>query len=222
MGQHYGTKIPRNGLVLHVDAANPKSYPGSGNSVTDLSKEDNQITFYTTPSITENSFDFTAAYDDGLTVANNSFELADFSIEVVFKVLGTHAHYDGALVSSGNWNSEHWALSITQNNASIRTRNPSRTVSHSFTTDTWYHLVYTRIGSSLYFFLNGDLIDSYTWTGFIPLDSNASNTGIGRETYAGGYFNLNGKIALAKIYEVGFSESRAKSNFEVYRGRFGI
>lgn len=33
----YNTSIARNGLLLHLDAANPKSYPGSGTLWTDLS-----------------------------------------------------------------------------------------------------------------------------------------------------------------------------------------
>lgn len=37
MGIAYNTRIVRNGLVLHLDAANPKSYPGSGSVMTDLS-----------------------------------------------------------------------------------------------------------------------------------------------------------------------------------------
>lgn len=30
MGIAYNTSIVRDGLVLHLDAANPKSYPGTG------------------------------------------------------------------------------------------------------------------------------------------------------------------------------------------------
>ena len=36
MGIVYNTSIIRDGLVLHLDAANVKSYPGSGTTWTDL------------------------------------------------------------------------------------------------------------------------------------------------------------------------------------------
>ena len=40
----YNTKIVREGLVLHLDAANPKSYPGSGTVWNDLSGNNNNGT----------------------------------------------------------------------------------------------------------------------------------------------------------------------------------
>jgi hypothetical protein len=36
MAQHWGPRIPTNGLVLALDAANPKSYPGTGTTWFDL------------------------------------------------------------------------------------------------------------------------------------------------------------------------------------------
>ena len=40
MGIAYNTSIVRDGLVLHLDAANKKSYPGSGTVWSDLSGND--------------------------------------------------------------------------------------------------------------------------------------------------------------------------------------
>jgi len=44
MGITYNTSIVRNGLVLHLDAANRKSYPGTGTTWTDLSGLNNNGT----------------------------------------------------------------------------------------------------------------------------------------------------------------------------------
>jgi hypothetical protein len=44
MGIAYNTSIVRNGLVLHLDAANSKSYPGTGTVWTDLSGRGNNGT----------------------------------------------------------------------------------------------------------------------------------------------------------------------------------
>ena len=38
MGISYNTSVSTNGLILHIDPANIKSYPGSGTDITDLSK----------------------------------------------------------------------------------------------------------------------------------------------------------------------------------------
>ena len=47
MGQHYGAKISRHGLILDLDAANPKSYPGTGTTWLDLSGNNNTATLGT-------------------------------------------------------------------------------------------------------------------------------------------------------------------------------
>ncbi len=44
MGVYSGTEIPNNGLVMCVDAANSKSYPGSGTTWFDLSGNGHNIT----------------------------------------------------------------------------------------------------------------------------------------------------------------------------------
>ena len=44
MGIAYNTSIVRDGLVLHLDAANRKSYPGTGTVWTDLSGKGNHGT----------------------------------------------------------------------------------------------------------------------------------------------------------------------------------
>ena len=52
MGISYNTSIVRNGLVLHLDAANTKSYPGSGTTYTDLSGNGNNGILNNSPTIT--------------------------------------------------------------------------------------------------------------------------------------------------------------------------
>jgi hypothetical protein len=43
MGLGHSPKIVTSGLVLYLDAANPKSYPGSGTNIVDVSKNNNTI-----------------------------------------------------------------------------------------------------------------------------------------------------------------------------------
>jgi hypothetical protein len=224
MSLGHGASVVRDGLVLHLDAANVKSYPGSGNNAFDVSKYASGITFYNTPSITEKSFDFTALNTDGLTIASTNYSgiLNNFTMEALVKINGTHQNYDGALLSSGNWNTTHWAFSIIQNNSGIRTRSPAITHSFAFQIGIWYHVVYRRVSTTINFFINGAKSSNYSSTNNIPLASDATNTAVGRETYAGGYFNFNGKIANAKIYNTGLTDEEVLRNFEALRGRYGI
>lgn len=223
MGIAYNSKTITDGLILCLDAANPKSYLGSGSSTYDLSNYATNITFYNTPSITENSFDFTTLNTDGLSIASTDYEgLTDFTMECLFKINGTHLHYDGALISSGNWNASHWSFSIIQDNSGIRTRNPSITHNYSFNVGSWYYVVYRRNNTTINFFVNGTKSTDYISSNNIPLTSDATNTSIGRETYASGYFNLNGKISITKIYNRALSDNEVFQNFAATRGRYGI
>ena len=223
MGTAYNASVVTDGLVLCLDAANKKSYPGTGNNVYNLTGNSLNITFYNTAAISEGAFDFTALDTDGLTIAGNDYEgLNDFTMECLFKINGTHLHYDGALMTSGNWNSSHWSLSVIQDNSGIRTRNPALTWIYAFSVGSWYHVIYRRSGTTLSCFINGIKQADQTSASNIPLTSDATNTAIGRETYAGGYFNLNGKIATCRIYNRALSDSEAKQNFNALRGRYGI
>ena len=47
-------EIPRDGLIIHLDAANLNSYPGSGNTWYDLSGNGYNFTWNSTPSFTSN------------------------------------------------------------------------------------------------------------------------------------------------------------------------
>ena len=49
MGLSHSPRIVTNGLVLCVDAANPRSYPGAGTAWTDLSKQGNNGTLTNGP-----------------------------------------------------------------------------------------------------------------------------------------------------------------------------
>ena len=48
MSNLYGPRIVTDGLVLHLDAGNRKSYPGSGSTWYDLSGQDNHL-YWTSP-----------------------------------------------------------------------------------------------------------------------------------------------------------------------------
>jgi hypothetical protein len=162
-------------------------------------------------------------YDANWEVPETNFAgLSDLTMECVFQVAGTHTNYHGALISSGDWNVNHWAFTINQDNASVQLRRPYLGYSYSFATNTWYHAIWTRSGTSNTIYINGNSIGTQTSSDGIPLVSNASNTMIGRETYAGGYFNLNGRIAIARIHNRALTAQEAKQNFVAHRGRFGI
>ena len=83
MGFYRGPKIVTDGLVLALDAANKKSYPGTGTTWQDLSGNGNDATLVNSPTFgTTNGgrfeFDGTNRY---LTFPEISFTNQDFTLE---------------------------------------------------------------------------------------------------------------------------------------------
>ncbi len=155
---------------------------------------------------------------DGINLLNNNFtDLSDFTFSTWINIDGTHKHYDGAMISSGNWNTEHWSFSIEQNNDGVNSRRPSFYASYNFNLNEWYNVVFTRVGSTLKYYVNGVEIATTESSSYIPLGSGASNTMIGRETYAGGFFAFNGDISDVRIYDRALSATEVESLYG--RGR---
>lgn len=72
MGIAYNTSIVRDGLVLHLDAANVKSYPGSGTTVVDLSSNTQNSSMNNGASVSNGAFTFDGI-DDNISVPSRTF-----------------------------------------------------------------------------------------------------------------------------------------------------
>lgn len=152
----------------------------------------------------------------GVNVANcnlvDELSNTNYSFACWFKVHGTHVHYNGTIMSSGNWNKEAWAVGVSQNNTQIdvldNKYNHWVSIGYTLTNEKWYHLVSVYQDGRSYIFLNGELIGTYSST---PIQSSdASNLTIGRETYAGGYFSFNGDICDVRVYDHALSLKEIK------------
>lgn len=104
-------------------------------------------------------------------------------------------HYEGAIISSGNWNGKKWAFGVNQNNTSVDMFGPSynRYINCAIPINEWTHLVSIFKNNVGTLYKNGEYVGTYNF-GNVVLESDAANTTIGRETYANGYFAFNGDI----------------------------
>lgn len=152
----------------------------------------------------------------GVSVANCNLldELTEeYSASMWIKVHGTHVHYEGAFISSGDWNNKRWTFGINQANNRIQPlTNASNqnyiSLGKTLTNDQWYHVTTVYKGGKAYLYLDGVLINSITATA--PYQSSATNLCIGRETYASGYFSFNGDICDVRIYDHALSQAEVK------------
>jgi hypothetical protein len=107
MSYNNGPKIVTNGLALALDAANNKSYPGTGNTWFDLSGNGNNCSFNSTPAWSNGEFTFNGTSHYG-TITNNSS--LDFSSEQTLMMVllptatsGRRNPWNQAYAGYGTW-----------------------------------------------------------------------------------------------------------------------
>ena len=139
---------------------------------------------------------------NGLSYNSNLVEElgTEFSCAVWVKPLGNHLHYEGAILSSGNWNSTCWAFGLNQDNTAVDvfSKNYNRNITCSVPINQWTHLCCTSDNGVVKLYKNGEYVGSTTQSA--TLASDATNFTVGRETYASGYFSFNGNINDVRIY----------------------
>jgi hypothetical protein len=231
--------IVTNGLVLNLDAANPRSYPQpyNGTTWTDLSENGYNGTlvsgsFYTGSNGGAIVFD---GVDDSITLGNISalgFTDGIFTADAWVYVSSTWtagSQYPN-LISKGasaGWDNDGWSLFIFRDYPSpgqyslgcgIRQGLTSVIArSLNISTNTYLHIVATADGSNVKLYQNSVLVDTKSQT--VNPGSNAKEVFIGK-SWTDNYFN--GNVALTRLYNRALSASEVLQNFNATRARFGI
>ncbi len=210
-------------LVLYLDAANSRSYPGSGTTWTDLSGNGNAGILTNGPTFSSSNqgsivFDGTNDYVTcGVSSSINAASSA-FTWSCWFK--SNSIATEQLLFSTVNASATNgFQIEIYQSKMLMAVY-PAGTWAFANTTlssNTWYHLCVTYSGGSITYYLNGvsDGTTSRTFT--------ASNgpTYISSWAYSAGYF-VNGYISSVLFYNTALTASKISQNFNALRGRYGV
>jgi len=230
MGTSYAPNIVKDGLVFYVDAANPRSYPGSGTQVNNLIGTgtgslavagQDPVTFET---LNGGCFDFDGSNDKmlhsediGLASGGDPFSAFQwvrftsrnqYAPSLAFGTANTLQAFIFNL--SGNTNN-YFKCSFWQSEFES-TVQPS--------TGVWYNLAFTygdggSTNAKLY--VDGSIIK----TGTVSL-----NTTLSGEVQMGSYsgnsdqYDLNGKISSTFIYNRALTQAEVKQNYNALKGRF--
>jgi hypothetical protein len=238
MSLGHGASVVRDGLVLHLDAANVKSYPGTGTTWSDLSGNGNDGTLTNGPSFSggsKGSLIFDGVNDNTLLPTNFfSFPtLNTFTINLWFNSTQTNG---GTLLGQQN------------------TSNPS-------SASGWVPVIYLRAdgliriepfwtGSTSNFILSSSALNDSNWhniaTTFdsgvnkLYIDSiyNTQQTGKTLTSFTSTYYYIlgaghaaarslgsnyfSGNISNFNFYNRALTATEVKQNFEALRGRYGI
>lgn len=230
MAISYNTSTVRNGLVLHLDAANRKSYPGSGSAWIDLGP-------YVTDGTLMNGPTFDTG-DNGSIVFDGTNDYATFSHNAIFSFGSSGFTFDffinvplSASTSrrlfqkgvAGQSNLEYFFNINSTGNLTAGTSTTGTTQTATTTSpvqvkdNAWTHVALVKSGTSVIFYKDG--ISEFTST----LDLTIRQAG-GLE-YIGGASSSNffiGEMSSVKVYNRALTDQEVKQNFEALRGRYGI
>lgn len=241
MGIAYNPSVVTNGLVLYVDAANPKSLSHSAGAIansttwSDLSTNGNDGQVFGANTVFSTDYKGHVVFDDSFGNNGNSSYvnfpnsaslnmLSSLSIEswVLFD-----ANSQDFIFEKGSVNTQYSLFShstdIMFRSYHVGFPNVQKQItktSAGITSGNWYHIVGTWDGSNKRLYVNGTEIGSP-----VAISANLVTTTqtarIGSFGSSVGY-PLGGKIAKVAVYNIGLSEAQVVQNFEATRGRFGV
>ena len=231
-----GPNIITDGLVLCLDAANTKSYPGSGTTWSDLSGNGNNGTLVNGPTFDSGNngsivFDGVNDYiTTGTNLSDNNFPNNVYTLVCWFNWNGTVGGSDGRayLLQNGGSN---FPLSLEINSRDFtparfatweHTTNGSSHRNSSVNVDTnrWYCFVVSKgISNTIKMFVDGDEIFSTTSIGgsLLPF----SGVRIGTHRFTNNRW-FGGNIAQVSIYNRALTASEILQNYKATKSRYGL
>jgi len=238
MALAHSPKVVTDNLFLHLDPANPKSYPGSGTAWHDLSKNRYEATLQSGATISNNAANLeysTLVYEGG----NDYVSINDYSVAALpapltyqcwfnFKSDGRDSAQQtmclmgpagtsptGGGMSLAILNDERlWGLFYDSDQSQVQLRNTSGEILQP---DTWYMATMLCDGTSVKQYLNTELYHSVSASGYSPYTTQNFTIGLNRI-----YYHFGGQMSDIKIYSKALTESEIEQNFNALRGRFGI
>ena len=224
-------QIVQSGLVLHLDAGNAASYPGSGTTWTDLSSNSKNYTLTNGPTYSSSNggiITFAGASSQYATSATTLFNSTTFNTYTMnlwayptgagnfVSVLGqatvnTGYHYSAIEISAGGTISfGQWTGGMTTIATSTKSLNA------------WYNLVITYNGTTATAYVNGASVGSTniiwsspganTFMALMAIDTTKMVTG----AYA------SGSLGAFMVYNRGLTADEVTTNFNTLRSRYGI
>ena len=223
--------IVRDGLVLNIDPAKSNSYPGTGNTIYDLSGFGINGTLINSPSFSSlnggqinmpgsskyidlgQNFNFTSEnfsisqwiYLDSFVTIDNAGQGPILFFKGDYQQMG----YFSQIALDGSFGLYTNQGGVTQG---------STTSSGILTTSTWYNLSYVRSGSSVRLYLNGTDRTSVAGTHINP---NSSNLTFKINYYKGDYLiSAQMRISQFLIYNRALSAQEVLQNYNATKNRF--
>lgn len=230
MSTFYNTNIVRTGLVFYVDAANKKSYSGSGATYTDMiGNISGSLTNGPTVSGGAVVLDGTNDYVEfGSATTFTSLDLVDKSCQAWIKRTASTGsqgildkEFDNTTPNYGGWgfwintNNKLWFW----NHANLDLQD---TGSNAVVNGVWTNIAITYSYSTFTanFYINGVLNSTVTNASIVEKASTTANLNIG--SLRNGTGSFNGSIGPVKAYNKVLSLAEVQQNYNALRSRYNV
>jgi hypothetical protein len=219
----YNTSIVRDGLALYLDAANIKSYPGSGTAWTDLSGNGRNGTLTLGPtysSLNNGSIIFDGT--DDYVQCSGSVTATEATFLCWIRRNGDQGGYDGILFSRGTsitgmmFQTSNQLAYAWNNAINTYTWNSGLTIPDL----TWCMVAVSVTSTSATAYLcQSSGITSATNT-VSHTSTTIDDIKLGQDDFGSRLFT--GNIAIAQLYNRALTAAEVTRNFEATRGRYGV
>lgn len=224
--------IVTNGLVLHLDAGNTSSYPGTGTVWTDLSGNSlncNLLNGVGYSSSNNGYLSFDGVNDIVQCPKNAIFFGAAFTFDMFWRKTGNSSNFYHGLVwaeggtgggSGGQYlltyrDAGYWHYRIQNTTTGWGLSEPSASLSAS----TWYHITWSFNAGASKIYVNGSLA-------FTDSSRGVYSGGSDSPLFIGGRNDVthltNGNIGLVRAYSRMLTDAEVLQNFNANKSRYGI
>jgi hypothetical protein len=232
MGVYAGPDVVENGLVLALDAANSKSYPGSGTTWTDLSGRGNTGTLvngvgYNSSNLGSLSFD---GVNDYVRIPYNSnLNPTNITVSAWIKrnQVVNFSHFIGLPINNSTWNPPYMSYGVeyigTTDTISFPLGFTDNTFAYTnasaYGNNRWFYFAATYDQSNVKVYIDGALITTRAETK--TLYNSTADFYLGAINTSSQY-PLNGNIAQVSIYNRALTAQEIQQNFNATKLRFGL
>ena len=228
MATNYNPSIVTDGLVLCLDAANTKSYPGSGTTWTDISGKGNHGTLTNGPTFDSNnlgSIDFDGTNDQISCGLSGGPLNTSYTYIIWFKFdQGTRSPGSGRkdMLYGINYARPHftfdregdgkWGNYLTKGGSSI---NSVKSTTSTWKNNKWFMIATTGNPTRDRIYVDGVLENEVALSGAYTSWSTFNFSVANSQAFPG-------QIAVAQFFDRELTPEQIKQNFNALRGRFGF
>jgi hypothetical protein len=221
MSSNVAPNIARNGLVLNLDAANQKSYPGSGTGWNDLTGNGNNGILTNGPTFNSANggsivFD---GVDDYVNLSDISNYTNNFTINCWIKI-----NNSGLNVIISKWDTVYtsnrfFLFRVNNNILQFYDSNTTLYAGGSISSNIWTNTSFIINGSNSQLYING----SPSGNQFTPtlILRSGLNLALGSYSVSLNSF-FNGNIANSQIYNRALTSTEVLQNYNAQKSRFNL